>query len=89
VYYFSHIVNHGIPHSSINEIKVVAKDFFNPPLEEKQKSTPQRGNPRGYGQLFMTAKDQTLDCGDMLVLFLRPNQIKNLAVWPTVSTNFR
>jgi len=89
VYYFSQIVNHGIPHSLINEIKAVAKDFFNLPLEEKQKSAPQRGNPQGYGQLFVTAEDQTLDWGDMLVLFLRPNQIKNLALWPTVPTNLR
>lgn len=86
---FFQIVNHGIPHSLIDEIKAVAKDFFNLPLEEKQKSAPQGGNPQGYGQLFVTAEDQTLDWGDLLLLFLRPNQIKNLALWPTFPTNFR
>jgi len=86
---FFQIVNHGIPHSLIDGIKAVAKDFFDLPLEEKQKSAPQGGNPQGYGQLFVTAEDQTLDWGDLLVLFLRPKQIKNLALWPTAPTNFR
>nr|AHW42458.1 GA2ox8 [Pinus tabuliformis] len=86
---FFQIVNHGIPHSLIDEIKAVAKDFFNLPLEEKQKSAPQGGDPQGYGQMFVTAEDQTLDWGDLLALSLKPNQIKNLALWPTVPTNFR
>jgi len=86
---FFQIVNHGIPHSLIDEIRAVAKNFFNLPLEEKQKSAPQGGDPQGYGQLFVTSEDQTLDWGDLLALSLKPNQIKNLAIWPTVPTNFR
>jgi len=86
---FFQIVNHGISHSLIDEIKAVAKDFFNLPLEEKQKSAQQGGDPQGYGQMFVTADDQTLDWGDLLALSLRPNQIKNLSLWPTIPTNFR
>lgn len=86
---FFQIVNHGIPHSLIDEIRAVANAFFNLPLEEKQKSAPRAGDPQGYGQMFVTAEDQTLDWGDLLALSLKPNQIKNLALWPTVPTNFR
>ena len=83
------IVNHGIPHSLIDNIKSVAKEFFNLPLEEKQKYAPQEGDVQGYGKTFVIAEDQTLDWGDLLALSLKPNQIKNLALWPTVPTNFR
>jgi isopenicillin N synthase-like dioxygenase len=86
---FFQIVNHEIPHSLIDEIKAVVKDFFNLPIEEKQKYAPQAGDPQGYGQMFVTSEDQTLDWGDLLALSLRPNQIKNLSLWPTVPTNFR
>jgi len=86
---FSQIVNHGIPHSLLDEIKSLAKDFFNLPLEEKRKSAPKAGESMGYGQLFVTADDQTLDWGDLLALVLKPKHIKKLALWPTVPTNFR
>jgi len=86
---FFQIVNHGIPHSLIDEIKAVAKDFFNLPLEEKHKYAPRAGASQGYGKMFVTADDQTLDWGDLLALALMPDGIKNLALWPTVPTHFR
>jgi isopenicillin N synthase-like dioxygenase len=82
-------VNHGIPHSLLDGIKGVAKEFFNLPLEEKKKCAPQAGDVQGYGKTFVVAEDQTLDWGDLLALALMPNNLKNLALWPTVPTNFR
>lgn len=86
---FFQIVNHGIPHSLIDEIKGVAKEFFNLPLQEKQKYAPQEGDVQGYGKTFVVAEDQTLDWGDLLALALMPDSLKNLTLWPTVPTNFR
>jgi isopenicillin N synthase-like dioxygenase len=86
---FFQIVNHGIPHSLLDGIKGVAKEFFNLPLEEKKKCAPQAGDVQGYGKTFVVAEDQTLDWGDLLALALMPNNLKNLALWPTVPTNFR
>eukprot|EP00253_Pinus_taeda_P008603 PITA_08603 len=93
---FFQIVNHGIPHSLIDEIKGVAKEFFNLPLQEKQKYAPQEGDVQGYGktfviaeETFVIAEDQTLDWGDLLTLALMPHSLKNLTLWPTVPTNFR
>lgn len=86
---FFQIVNHGIPHSLMDGIKSVAKEFFNLPLQEKQKYAPQAGDVQGYGKTFVVAEDQTLDWGDLLALALMPNTLKNLALWPTVPTNFR
>jgi len=86
---FFQIVNHGIPHSLLDGIKDVAKEFFNLPLQEKQKYAAQPGVFQGYGKIFVVAEDQTLDWGDLLALALMPNNLKNLALWPTVPTNFR
>lgn len=86
---FFQIVNHGIPHSLIDEIKGVAKEFFNLPLQEKQKYVPQEGDVQGYGKTFVIAEDQTLDWGDLFALALMPQSLKNLTLWPTVPTNFR
>eukprot|EP00253_Pinus_taeda_P000710 PITA_00710 len=86
---FFQIVNHGIPNTLIDDIKAVAKEFFSFPLEEKLKYAPQAGASQGYGKMFVTADDQTLDWGDLLALALMPNSIKNLALWPTVPTHFR
>ena len=82
-------MNHGIPHSLMDGIKGVAKEFFNLPLQEKQKYAPQAGDVQGYGKTFVVAEDQTLDWGDLLALALMPNTLKNLDLWPTVPTNFR
>lgn len=86
---FFQIVNHGIPHSLLDEIKGVAKEFFNLPLQEKQKYATQPGVFQGYGKIFVVAEDQKLDWGDLLALALMPNKLKNLALWPTVPTKFR
>lgn len=86
---FFQIVNHGIPHSLIDEIKGVAKEFFNLPLQEKQKYVPQEGDVQGYGKTFVIAEDQTLDWGDLFALALMPESLKNLTLWPSVPTNFR
>ena len=82
-------MNHGIPHSLMDGIKGVAKEFFNLPLQEKQKYAPQAGDVQGYGKTFVVAEDQTLDWGDLLALALMPNTLKNLDLWLTVPTNFR
>eukprot|EP00253_Pinus_taeda_P035183 PITA_35183 len=86
---FFQIVNHGIPDSLLDEIKGVAKEFFDLPLQEKQKYATQPGVFQGYGKIFVVAEDQKLDWGDLLALALMPNKLKNLALWPTVPPNFR
>ena len=72
----SQIVNHGIPHSLMDGIKGVAKEFFNLPLQEKQKYGLQAGVNQGCGKTLVIVEDRMLYWGDLLALVLMPNNLK-------------
>eukprot|EP01018_Ginkgo_biloba_P006695 Gb_18191 [translate_table: standard] len=84
---FFQVVNHGVPHSLIDEIKRVGNEFFELPLEEKQKYAVR--DMQGYGQVFVVSEEQKLDWGDLLGLMITPTKQKNLSVWPADPTDFR
>eukprot|EP01018_Ginkgo_biloba_P006700 Gb_18198 [translate_table: standard] len=84
---FFQVVNHGVPHSLIDEIKRVGKEFFELPLEEKQKYAVR--DMQGYGQIFVVSEEQKLDWGDLLGLIIAPPKHKNPCVWPADPTDFR
>ena len=48
------VMNHGIPNSLIDGVKRVGKEFFQLPLEEKQKYAVKGGDLQGYGQMLRT-----------------------------------
>ena len=50
------VVNHGIPNSLIDGVKRVGKEFFQLPLEEKQKYAVKEGDLQGYGQMFVVSE---------------------------------
>ena len=76
------VVNHSIPNSLIDGIKRVGKEFFQLPLEEKQKYAVKPGDLEGYGQTFVLSEEQKLDWGDLLGLTTFPSYYRDLNVWP-------
>jgi isopenicillin N synthase-like dioxygenase len=61
---FLAIANHGVPQTAINDVWGKAKDFFDLPLEEKQKAkAPYDGYPYGYlgPELEALAKSRNVD----------------------------
>ena len=83
------VVNHGIPNSLIDGVKRVGKEFFQLPLEEKQKYAVKEGDLQGYGQMFVVSEEQKLDWGDLLSLTMSPSHLKDLDVWPVQPIDFR
>jgi isopenicillin N synthase-like dioxygenase len=83
------VVNHSIRNSLIDGIKRVGKEFFQIPLEEKQKYAVKPGDLEGYGQTFVASEEQKLDLGDLLGLLSSPSDYKDLNAWPVQPTDFR
>ncbi|GLJ27428.1 hypothetical protein SUGI_0538540 [Cryptomeria japonica] len=54
------VVNHGIPHSLIDTVKRIGKQFFQLPLEKKQRYSLRTGDLQGYGQAFVLSENQKL-----------------------------
>ncbi|GLJ27424.1 hypothetical protein SUGI_0538500 [Cryptomeria japonica] len=47
------VVNHGFPHSLLDTLKRIGKDFFQLPLEKKQSYSLRPGDLQGYSQTFV------------------------------------
>ncbi|XP_059076815.1 protein SRG1-like [Cryptomeria japonica] len=82
------VVNHGIPHSLIDTVKRIAKDFFKLPLERKQSYSLRPGDLQGYGQTFVVSENQKLDWGNLLGLIMYPPELRDLNFWPTEPADF-
>lgn len=85
---FFQVVNHGIPNSLIDGVKRVGNEFFQLPLEEKQKYSVKAGDLQGYGQTFVVSEDQKRDWGDLLGLIMSPSDYRDLNVWPVQPVDF-
>lgn len=86
---FFQIVNHGIANSLIDAVKRAGKEFFQLPLEEKQKYAINPGDLQGYGKTFVVSEQQKLDWGDALGLIMFPSNHRDLTVWPVQPADFR
>ena len=82
-------MNHGLPNSLLDYARRVGKEFFQLPLEEKQKYGVNPGDLQGYGQTFVVSEQQKLDWGDVLGLIMFPSGYKDLNVWPVEPVDFR
>ncbi|GLJ27426.1 hypothetical protein SUGI_0538520 [Cryptomeria japonica] len=83
------VVNHGIPHSLLDTLKRIGKDFFQLPLEKKQRYSLRPGDLQGYGQTFVVSENQKLDWGNVLGLVMYPPELRDLNFWPSEPADFR
>jgi isopenicillin N synthase-like dioxygenase len=69
----------------------VAMEFFDLPLEEKQKlvSEPNTTPTNGYGRQFRKAKNRTDDWHDLFFQVHRPLTAKALEILPTAPAAYR
>ncbi|GAB2278224.1 hypothetical protein Dimus_012920 [Dionaea muscipula] len=86
---FFQVINHGIDISMLESIERAAMDFFNLPLEEKQKYPMAPGTVQGYGQAFVFSEDQKLDWCNMFALGIEPQYMRNPKLWPANPPTFR
>uniref|UniRef100_A0A1D1Y731 Protein SRG1 n=1 Tax=Anthurium amnicola TaxID=1678845 RepID=A0A1D1Y731_9ARAE len=82
------VTGHGIPASFLSEVRRIGRQFFELPMEEKQRySNKGEGFSEGYG------RDQvgthSIDCTDRIILNVEPEDQRNLEFWPDNPTSFR
>ncbi|XP_047332918.1 protein SRG1-like [Impatiens glandulifera] len=85
---FFQVVNHGIDLNMIESMENVTMEFFNLPLEEKQKYSMAPGGIQGYGQAFVFSDDQKLDWCNMFALAVIPDFMRQADLWPTRPAKF-
>ncbi|PKI43456.1 hypothetical protein CRG98_036213, partial [Punica granatum] len=85
---FFQVVNHGMPRQVMRAMNEVTAQFFDLPLEEKNKLSMPSDDIQGYGHAYVVSEDQKLDWSDALILIIYPNHFRRLKYWPTSPEHF-
>ncbi|CAL5373387.1 unnamed protein product [Camellia sinensis] len=75
-------IEHGISSSFLDEIRKVAREFFEQPMEEKNKYSKTVVDFEGYGADPVPEQGQPLDWSDRLFLDVCPPDQRKLQFWP-------
>ncbi|MCO5561087.1 hypothetical protein L7F22_014708 [Adiantum nelumboides] len=86
---FFQVTNHGIPLSLLQRTLLVAKQFFDLPLDEKQAYANNPLTYEGYGSRLGVEKGAILDWGDYFFFHVLPTSIRDPSKWPTRPTLWR
>ncbi|KAL9223950.1 hypothetical protein vseg_000032 [Gypsophila vaccaria] len=81
--------NHGLSSAFLDEVREVTKQFFDLPLEEKQKYARAVNDYDGYGNDTVVSENQILDWTDRLFLTVHPADQQKLQFWPEKPLAFR
>uniref|UniRef100_A0A0D9WMH8 Fe2OG dioxygenase domain-containing protein n=1 Tax=Leersia perrieri TaxID=77586 RepID=A0A0D9WMH8_9ORYZ len=85
--------NHGVEVSLMDNVMNLSREFFNQPIEWKQKFSNlidgKKFQMEGYGTDRVVTKDQILDWSDRLQLRVEPKEEQNLSFWPDHRESFR
>ncbi|XP_062157136.1 protein SRG1-like [Alnus glutinosa] len=80
---------HGISSSFLDEIRKVAREFFQQPMEEKKKYVKGVADTEGYGGDPVPEEGQPLDWSDRLFLDVYPEDRRKPKFWPESPASFR
>ncbi|KAH9718134.1 Fe2OG dioxygenase domain-containing protein [Citrus sinensis] len=83
------IINHGIDPEFMDKVDEVGKQFFGLPVEEKKKYARENGGYEGYSNHIIDSKDQAFDWIDRLYLVTKPEDKRQLKLWPENPQSFR
>ncbi|KAL6906395.1 hypothetical protein ACP4OV_003996 [Aristida adscensionis] len=86
---FFQLINHGVPDEVICNLKRDMSEFFKLPLEAKKAYSQLPNSIEGYGQVFVASEEQKLDWADMFYLVLRPNESRDVRLWPAQPPSFK
>ncbi|KAK8620922.1 hypothetical protein V6N13_067379 [Hibiscus sabdariffa] len=86
---FFQIINHGVPEEVLLKMKAAIAEFFELPLEEKNKYVQAGNDFQGYGQGYVASEEQKLDWCDVLFLITLPHEIRNLKYWADTIPSFK
>ena len=86
---FFQAVNHGVSHELMRKTREVWRDFFNLPLEMKQKYANAPSTYEGYGSRLGVEKGAILDWSDYFFLHYMPVSLMNQTKWPAQPSSCR
>ncbi|KAI4313620.1 hypothetical protein L6164_026583 [Bauhinia variegata] len=86
---FFQLVNHGVSLSLVESVKSGVQEFFNLPMEEKNKFWQKEGDTEGFGQLFIVSEEQKLEWGDMFFMVTLPPHKRKPYLFPNIHLPFR
>lgn len=83
---FFQAIGHDIPSSLLDEVQSIAKEFFNLPMEEKNKHAinfeGKQDYLQGYGNDLLVTDEQVIEWSDRLYLMVKPLDQRNYRFWP-------
>lgn len=90
IFYILQAIGHEMSVSFLDEVRNTAREFFQLPMEAKQKyKRLPEGKLEGYESDPIASEDQILDWCDRLYLLVQPENERNLALWPENPPLFR
>ncbi|KAK9146380.1 hypothetical protein Sjap_006283 [Stephania japonica] len=87
-------IGHGISSSLLDDLRKMAREFFDLPINEKRRYATNKDGAndnyfQGYGNDPVVSEEQTIDWNDRLYLLLKPEDERNLKLWPENPSHFR
>ncbi|KAE8099353.1 hypothetical protein FH972_017342 [Carpinus fangiana] len=79
---FFQVINHGAARNVLQGMKDATAEFFELPLEEKNKYSMPANDIQGYGHAYVVSEKQILDWSDALILIVYPSHYRQLTFWP-------
>ena len=86
---FFQVINHGIDTKLLTTALDVSRDFFNLPIEEKEKHANDPITYEGYGSRLGVQKAAVPDWGDYYFHHFLPLSIRNESKWPSKPMTYR
>ncbi|XP_050368982.1 protein SRG1-like isoform X2 [Argentina anserina] len=82
-------IGHGITISFLDKVREAATQFFDLPMEEKQKYSREiYGGREGFGEDLIVSEKQVLDWSYRLILQVFPEDQRRLDLWPENPNDF-
>nr|QJS57392.1 anthocyanidin synthase [Lagerstroemia indica] len=86
-----HLVNHGIPDELIERVKKAGEEFFDLPVEEKEKYANDQasGKIQGYGSKLANNASGQLEWEDYFFHLVFPEDKRDLSIWPKTPSDYK
>uniref|UniRef100_K7MT66 Non-haem dioxygenase N-terminal domain-containing protein n=1 Tax=Glycine max TaxID=3847 RepID=K7MT66_SOYBN len=85
---FFQILNHCVQ-KELLKMKDASSEFYNLPIEEKNKNAMTSNEIQGYGKGYLVSEEQTLDRSDVLMLHIYSTRYRKLQFWPKIPEGFK
>lgn len=85
-----HLVNHGISDELMDRVRKVGQEFFELPIDEKEKLANDQGsgNIQGYGSKLANNARGLLEWEDYFFHLVYPEDKRDLSIWPKTPSDY-